>query len=177
MQPPTTEYTNPKKLATPNGLYGRMHYEYKYTDTKYRIFDVMTYFLLALQLLLGAVFIILGSLTDVDSHIAIAVLGAVSTIVAGVLALMYVHAPFFSTKLQLTPTHRKGQGLPNRLRHLRDNLSMVVFEAEELYWDVGTHRDVFIATSGNYAKTSCASWRRAGRTTLTAGTRRLRKWL
>lgn len=90
MKKPEPDYVNPKKLAIDNGLYSMIRHEYKYTDTKYRIFDVMTYFLLALQLLLGAIFIILGSLTEVDSHIAIAVLGAVSTIVAGVLALMCV---------------------------------------------------------------------------------------
>jgi hypothetical protein len=38
---------------------------------------------------------------------------------------------------------RNGQGLPGRLRHLRYNLGMVVFEATELYWDVGSGRAVF----------------------------------
>lgn len=36
----------------------------------------------------------------------------------------------------------KGQGLPNRLRQTRDSLRMVIFEAEELYWDAKSGRPV-----------------------------------
>ncbi|KAK0306173.1 hypothetical protein LTR01_006521 [Friedmanniomyces endolithicus] len=125
MRPPISKQQNPKELAIRHGLYARIQSLFRHTQTKYRIFDVLTYVLLALQLVLSAVFIVLGSLTRVDSHVAIAVLGAVSTVVAGGLALM------------------KGQGLPNRLRQTRDGLRNVMFEAEELYWDVGADRAVF----------------------------------
>ncbi|KAK0922709.1 hypothetical protein LTR91_015513 [Friedmanniomyces endolithicus] len=125
MRPPISKQQNPKELAIRHGLYARIQSLFSHTQTKYRIFDVLTYVLLALQLVLSAVFIVLGSLTRVDSHVAIAVLGAVSTVVAGSLALM------------------KGQGLPNRLRQTRDGLRNVMFEAEELYWDVGADRAVF----------------------------------
>jgi hypothetical protein len=36
----------------------------------------------------------------------------------------------------------KGQGLPNRLHQMRDDLHNVRFEAEELYWDVAAGRTV-----------------------------------
>ncbi|KAK0890813.1 hypothetical protein LTR57_024999 [Friedmanniomyces endolithicus] len=125
MRPPISKQQNPKELAIRHGLYARIQSLFSHTQTKYRIFDVLTYVLLALQLVLSAVFIVLGSLTRVDSHVAIAVLGAVSTVVTGGLALM------------------KGQGLPNRLRQTRDGLRNVMFEAEELYCDVGADRAVF----------------------------------
>ncbi|KAK3633696.1 hypothetical protein LTR56_014076 [Elasticomyces elasticus] len=124
MRPPVSKQENPKALAIRHGLYARIQSRFHYTQGKYRIFDVLTYALLALQLALSATFIVLGSLAKVESHVAIAVLGAVSTVVAGVLALM------------------KGQGLPNRLRQTRDGLRNVLFEAEELYWDVGADRPV-----------------------------------
>ncbi|KAK3066965.1 hypothetical protein LTR53_016439 [Teratosphaeriaceae sp. CCFEE 6253] len=125
MRPPVSKQQNPNELAVRHGLYGRIRSRLSYTQIKYRIFDILTYAFLGLQLVLSATFIVLGSLTKVDSHIAIAVLGAVSTVVAGALALM------------------KGQGLPNRLRQTRDGLRNVVFEAEELYWDVGAERPVY----------------------------------
>ncbi|KAK5688208.1 hypothetical protein LTS10_000186 [Elasticomyces elasticus] len=125
MRPPVSKQENPKALAIRHGLYARIQSRFHYIQSKYRIFDVLTYALLALQLALSATFIVLGSLAKVESHVAIAVLGAVSTVVAGVLALM------------------KGQGLPNRLRQTRDGLRNVLFEAEELYWDVGADRPVF----------------------------------
>lgn len=124
MHPPQGSLLMPKQLAVHGGLYSKIRAHLRYIQTKYRVFDVATYVLLALQLLLSAVFIVLGSLTSVDSHVTIAVLGAVSVVVAGVLALM------------------KGQGLPNRLRQTRDDLMTVVFEAEELYWDVAADRPV-----------------------------------
>lgn len=125
MRPPDSQHQNPKELAQRHGLYDRIQRQLRRTQTQYRVYDVLTYALMILQLLLSAVFIVLGSLTRVDSHIAIAVLGAVSTVVAGALALM------------------KGQGLPNRLRQSRDALRNVTFEAEELYWDVGADRQVY----------------------------------
>lgn len=95
MSPPDDNNHMPKKLGTRHGLYGTVLKHHRYIQTKYRVFDIMTYVLMALQLLLSAVFIILGSVRS-NSHLAIAVLGAISTIIAGSLALM------------------KGQGLPNR---------------------------------------------------------------
>ncbi|KAJ9624109.1 hypothetical protein H2203_005558 [Taxawa tesnikishii (nom. ined.)] len=124
MRAPTSENEQPKELATRNGLYGRVRKHMGYIQTKYRIYDVAVYVFLVLQLFLSAIFIILGSLTRVDSHVAIAVLGAVSTVIAGLLALM------------------KGQGLPQRLRQTRDALRNVIFEAEELYWDFAARRPV-----------------------------------
>ena len=137
----------PFKLATKHGLYrkdglhlcitfdtlteslllGTICDELRYIQYKYRIFDVMTYVLLALQIAIGAVFIILGALRDARTYLAIAVLGAISTVIGGVLALM------------------KGQGLPNRLRQARDQMRNVVFEAEELYWDFRSGRAVIYA--------------------------------
>ncbi|EMC96271.1 hypothetical protein BAUCODRAFT_147904 [Baudoinia panamericana UAMH 10762] len=124
MRAPPDKQTNPKNLALRNGLYSRIQKAHHYIQTKYRLFDVFTYIFLLLQLILSAVFIILGSLTRVNTNIAIVVLGAVSTIIAGALTIM------------------KGQGLPNRLRHTRDGLNNVIFEAEELYWDVGASKPV-----------------------------------
>ena len=125
MRPPDTSHQIPKELAIRHGLYGQIQHRLTYIQRKYRIFDVLTYALLVLQLILSAVFIVLGALTHVDSHIAIAVLGAVSAVIAGVLAMM------------------KGNGLPNRLRQTRDALRNVIFETEELYWDVGVDREVY----------------------------------
>ncbi|KAF2165108.1 hypothetical protein M409DRAFT_67394 [Zasmidium cellare ATCC 36951] len=122
MNPPNNGQM-PKKLGTKNGLYETVLKHHTYVQTKYRVFDVATYVLMGVQLLLSAIFIILGSIRS-NYHIAIAVLGAVSTVIAGALALM------------------KGQGLPNRLRQIRDDLQNVLFEAEELYWDVAADRPV-----------------------------------
>jgi len=125
MQAPNDRGERPKHLAAEHGVYHDIHHAYEYINTKYRIFDVLTYVLMILQLLLSAVFIVLGSLKSVDSHVAISVLGALSTVIAGSLALM------------------KGQGLPNRLRQLRDGLENVIFEAEELYMDFAAGRELF----------------------------------
>lgn len=76
------------------------------------------------QIIIGAIFIVLGALRDPRTYLAIAILGAVSTAVGGALALM------------------KGQGLPNRLRQARDQMRNVVFEAEELYWDFRSGRPI-----------------------------------
>ncbi|EME47251.1 hypothetical protein DOTSEDRAFT_69257 [Dothistroma septosporum NZE10] len=123
MYKPKGDIQPPKELAIPHGLYWKIRTHMRYIQTKYRIFDVATYVFLALQLLLSAVFIVLGSVAG-NYHVAIAVLGAISTVIAGLLALM------------------KGQGLPNRLRQIRDDLQLVLFEAEELYWDVAADRPV-----------------------------------
>lgn len=125
MKAPISKTEKPRELQTPHGLYGTILHRLAHVQNQYRAFDILAYAALILQLVISAVFIVLGSLTQLDSHIAIAVLGAVSTVIAGGLALM------------------KGQGLPNRLRQTRDSLRNVKFEAEELYWDVGADREVF----------------------------------
>jgi len=114
----------PKKLATVHGLYGIIAKRERLINEKFKVYEALIYFLLTLQLLLSAVFIILGSLRNVDSHVAIAILGAISTVIAGTLALL------------------KGQGLPNRLRMTRTGLRRVMFEAKALYWNVGAGRNV-----------------------------------
>ncbi|KAI6958905.1 hypothetical protein KC355_g12909 [Hortaea werneckii] len=125
IQPPDAVHQNPGELAIQQGLYDRVQYQLQYIQRKYRVYDVLTYALLVLQLLMSAIFIVLGSLSEVDSHVAIAVLGAISTGIGSALALM------------------KGQGLPNRLGRIRDSLRNVVFEAEELYWDVRANKAVY----------------------------------
>lgn len=113
-----------KHLAVPHGLFSKMVRSMLYTHRKYRVFAIAVYVFLILQLMISAVFIILGALSQIDTHITIAILGAVSTVIAGGLALM------------------QGQGLPNRLRMSRDSLRSVIFEAEELYWDMRSGRTV-----------------------------------
>ncbi|KAI7144657.1 hypothetical protein KC344_g5177 [Hortaea werneckii] len=125
MLPPDTDHQSPEELAIPQGLYDRIQHQLQYIQSKYRVYDVLTYALLVLQLLLSAIFIVLGSLSEVDSHVAISVLGAISTGIGSALALM------------------KGQGLPNRLGRIRDSLRNVAFEAEELFWDVRANRAVY----------------------------------
>ncbi|KAK6412215.1 hypothetical protein LTR95_017997 [Oleoguttula sp. CCFEE 5521] len=123
LRPQNPDFTWPS-TSPQHSLYHSINHAYTYVNWKYRIFDIATYVLLALQVLLAAIFIVLGSLTSLDSHVAIAVLGAISTVIGGVLALM------------------KGQGLPNRLRQMRDRLRDVKFEAEEMYWDFQAGRRV-----------------------------------
>ncbi|OQN95462.1 hypothetical protein B0A48_18418 [Cryoendolithus antarcticus] len=126
LRPQDPDFTWPSTVPA-HSLYHSINHAYTYVNWKYRIFDIATYVLLALQVLLAAIFIVLGSLTSLDSHVAIAVLGAISTVIGGVLALM------------------KGQGLPNRLRQMRDRLRDVKFEAEEMYWDFQAGRRVCYA--------------------------------
>ena len=118
------EDEHPLKLATKHGLYKAICDELWYIQTKYRIFDTMTYVLLAVQIIISSIFTILGALRETNTYLAIAILGAVSTVIGGILALM------------------KGQGLPNRLRQARDQMKSVRFEAEELYADFRSGRTV-----------------------------------
>ena len=129
--PPPTDVSTSKlpnetieDLMKPGGLYTKIFKLTRYTNRKYHAFAIAVYVFLVLQLIISAVFIILGSLRNVDTHITIAVLGAVSTVIAGGLALM------------------QGQGLPNRLRQTRDALNNVVFAAQELWWDEKTGRPI-----------------------------------
>lgn len=124
LNPPSPGKENITQLVKPGGLYGRMLKGTRWTHRKYRAFAIAVYIFLVLQLVISAVFIILGSLRNVDTHITIAVLGAVSTVIAGGLALM------------------QGQGLPNRLRQTRDALRDVLFAADELFWDMKTGREI-----------------------------------
>ncbi|KAK3700638.1 hypothetical protein LTR37_015827 [Vermiconidia calcicola] len=127
LQPATSlehDETKLKHLARPSGLFSRIVQSTSYENRKYKAFAVAVYVFLVLQLVISAVFIILGSLRGIDTHVTIAVLGAVSTVIAGGLALM------------------QGQGLPYRLRQTRDALRNVVFEAEELYWDMRSGRPI-----------------------------------
>jgi len=124
LREPTSRTESMKDLAVPHGLYSVIQKQTDYTNRKFKMFDIATYALLSLQVLLSAIFIILGALNNADTHLAIAILGAVAAVVAGVLALM------------------KGQGLPNRLRQERDGLRNVIFEAEELFWDFKSGRTI-----------------------------------
>lgn len=123
MKVPEPHGKTPSNLEAAHGFYGQMCQKKRRIERKYRFYDLVVMFFLIMQLLLSAVFIVLGAL-NIDQHIAIAVLGAVSSIIAGVLALM------------------RGQGLPNRLRMERDGLTKVILEADELYWDVGAGREI-----------------------------------
>lgn len=67
------------KLALPFGLYSKIYKELQYNNRKFKAFDIAAYGLLVVQIIISAVFIILGSLRNVDTHITIAVLGAVAS--------------------------------------------------------------------------------------------------
>ena len=88
MQPPPHKGQAPKQLGASSGLYTTIRSKHDYINRKYRIYDIIVYVFLILQIVLAAVFIVLGALRNIDSHTAVAVLGAVSTVIGGVLALM-----------------------------------------------------------------------------------------
>ncbi|GAB7352464.1 hypothetical protein MBLNU459_g2872t1 [Dothideomycetes sp. NU459] len=123
MKGPDSHGQTPRKLEAAHGLYKEICDRESKANRKFQMFDLMIMALIVMQIILSGVFIVLGSV-NIDHHIVIAVLGAVGTVIAGILALV------------------KGQGLPNRLRMERDGLRKVIFEAEELYWDVGAGRAV-----------------------------------
>lgn len=124
---PGTLITNlvPQSLDISYSLYGQIRKKHKAATFWYWAFDLLAYGLLTLQLLLSALFIILGSLREIDSHTAVAVLGAISTMTVGALALM------------------KGQGLPNRLREYRNSLAVVMTEANEMFADALVGKEVY----------------------------------
>jgi len=72
----------------------------------YHLYDILVYSCLVLQLMIASVLIILGALAG-DHHIAVAILGAVTGIITGVLSLI------------------KGQGQPNRLLQYANSLRQV----------------------------------------------------
>lgn len=123
MKKPNPHGKTPSNLEAAHGFYSLMCQKKHKVQKKYRFYDILIIFLLVLQLILSGVFVILGAL-NLDHHIAIAVLGAISSVVAGVLALM------------------RGQGLPSRLRTERDALGTIILRADEMYWDVGAGREV-----------------------------------
>ena len=123
MKVPNAQAKTSRNLEAAHGFYSQVCQEKRVVERKYRLYDMVILFLLVMQILLSAVFIVLGAL-NIDQHITIAVLGAISSVIAGVLALM------------------RGQGLPNRLRMERDGLRKVILQADELYWDVGAGREV-----------------------------------
>lgn len=119
------DHHQPQDLeASPNSFYHTVRLRHRRVNYHYQLYETLATTLLVLQLLLSATFIVLGSITTPHSHVTIAVLGAVATLVAGVLALM------------------KGQGLPNRLRMERDALGKVLLAADELCADVSAGREV-----------------------------------
>jgi hypothetical protein len=128
MAPPTANNTTPRHLESPHGFYAQLLKSERRAAHQYRLYDVAIIFLMIVQLCISAVFVVLGSLPNLDRHhVAVASLGAIGTLVAGMLALM------------------RGQGLPNRLRMERDALRKVVYETEELYWDTRAGREVDFA--------------------------------
>jgi hypothetical protein len=72
----------------------------------YYLYDILVYSCLVLQLMIASVLIILGALAG-DHHLAVAILGAVTGIITGILSLI------------------KGQGLPNRLLQYANSLRQV----------------------------------------------------
>ncbi|KAH0370671.1 hypothetical protein KCU65_g2284, partial [Aureobasidium melanogenum] len=132
MAAPTANNTTPRHLESAHGFYAQLLKTERRASRHYRMYDIAILFLMIVQLSISAVFVVLGSLPNLDRHhVAVASLGAIATVVAGMLALM------------------KGQGLPNRLRMERDALRRVVFETEELYWDARAGREVDFADVEN----------------------------
>lgn len=128
MAAPTSNNTTPRHLESAHGFYGHLLHAEHRAARQYRVYDSLVILLMILQLCISAVFVVLGSLPNLDRHhVAVASLGAIGTVVAGMLALM------------------RGQGLPNRLRMERDALRRVVFETEELYWDARAGREIEFA--------------------------------
>lgn len=80
--------------------------EQKKTQRLYVLYDILVYVCLMLQLIIAAILIILGAI-NMDFHIPIAILGAITGIIAGVLSLI------------------RGQGLPNRLMQYADGLRKI----------------------------------------------------
>lgn len=113
----------PKDWETYHGFYRLVRHRERSVGQRYRFYDIFVSGLLVVQLVLSAVFIVLGSINSIH-HITITVLGAISTLTAGILALV------------------KGQGLPTRLRMERDGLRDVLLQTKELYWNAGANRPV-----------------------------------
>ena len=120
-KPDSKTHLPPKDWDTLHGFYHLVRRRERSVGQRYRFYDIFVSGLLVVQLLLSAVFIVLGSINAIH-HITITVLGAFATLIAGILALV------------------KGQGLPTRLRMERDGLRAVLLQAKELYWDAAANR-------------------------------------
>ena len=125
-KPDEKTHVIPKDLDTQHGFYRHVRHREVWVARRYRFYEIFVSGLLVTQLLLSAVFIVLGSVNAIH-HITITVLGAISTLTAGILALV------------------KGQGLPTRLRMERDGLRAVLLQADELYWDAAANRSMTYA--------------------------------
>ncbi|KAK4555727.1 hypothetical protein LTR86_006947 [Recurvomyces mirabilis] len=113
-------------LEEGNGLYHDIRTSHVAMQKWHFWFEVGIYTSLLGQILLSAQFIILGAMRG-DHHVPIAILGAFSVAIAGILALV------------------KGQGLPMRLRIERDALWEVQLQAEELHWQVSAGKPVLFS--------------------------------
>ncbi|TKA80693.1 hypothetical protein B0A55_03689 [Friedmanniomyces simplex] len=115
------------ELEEGNGLYHDVRTNHEHMQRVFCYFELGTYTALLGQILLSANFVILGAMRGDSNHVAIAILGAFSVAIAGILALI------------------KGQGLPMRLRIERDALWEVQLQAEELHWQVAAGQPVMFA--------------------------------
>lgn len=123
MQAPDAHGKSPRKVYTEHGFYSSVRQRERRVSQSYWAYDLIVNALLLMQIILSAVFIVLGSVNSIH-RITITVLGALSTLIVSILAML------------------KGQGLPNRLRMERNSFRMVLFQADELYWDVGASKPV-----------------------------------
>ncbi|KAK4951011.1 hypothetical protein LTR10_011004 [Elasticomyces elasticus] len=113
-------------LEEGGGLYHDIRTNHEHMHRVFFYFECCIYAALLGQILLSANFIVVGAMHG-EHRIAIAVLGACSVTLAGVLALI------------------KGQGLPMRLRIERDALWEVQLQAEELHWQVAAGQPVLFS--------------------------------
>ncbi|KAK5678718.1 hypothetical protein LTS10_009162 [Elasticomyces elasticus] len=129
-------------LEEGGGLYHDIRTNHEHMHRTFFYFECCVYAALLGQILLSANFIVVGAMHG-EHHVAIAILGACSVTLAGVLALI------------------KGQGLPMRLRIVgastkrrpartdllqeRDALWEVQLQAEELHWQVAAGQPVLFS--------------------------------
>ena len=92
-------------------MYYNLIEEQKKTVRQYILYDTLVYICLFLQLVIAAILIILGAINK-NYHIPIAVLGAVTGVITGILSLI------------------RGQGLPQRLMQYADALRKVRDDVE-----------------------------------------------
>jgi hypothetical protein len=125
--PPQHSNTSPDRIfeAATSGLSKRLRAQEKHKTRLYYLFSTLCNLLAILQLMVGATITALGPSSD--SHmIAITSLGALNTVVAGILALM------------------KGRGLPQRhqkdlveIRKVKTFLKQVAMRLKYGGWDQG----------------------------------------